>query len=586
MTPDGRVVCANQPYFTRSYMHWGAKGEIFFGGARFKRDHCEPGTGELLPEFVSKITRLRDPQNFNVLRKASTLYDHHFDSGTTANNHIDMESLTLQYSRMEVDRVTLFEYARPINGIASFKREYPVRYDRATMNPGFGEGWPCCPHGERVHQIPTPCCSISTLYYNDFGYHDGAIELGELKNAKHTNYLAHHFGDAAQCGPYLYPEVRELGRIVRCLRTMQLLDVVLEYLSKRTAVALMSSMWAFSCPVHAPENYITVAPERGGTAVKALRINHYLWKRYDQKISYVFPALRVAMLTYMLNNFIWAHCENVKIVGDAETLLERAIHKADKDMRGKATLIHAATDPVVFGSYKATARLHDGARGRGRYAESWKFIMRLCTVPAEVAYEMIARDPFLPHYWGKHRSALLVGIFVEECIAVTHRYHLRDRRWVLCAYPSTAYYIQARFGTWPIAETWDHPHCAMCAMSLVMSREHWKEIAKWANANSVPAGVLTEALLWPDDADKENDERWATAEQGIQPWQDSGNDTDEQEEAGDDEIPELEHPDEVLAQSPTIHPIDLTCDEDEEEASQARGDGSETEDDNSMRDAP
>ncbi len=370
-------------------------------------------------------------------------------------------------------------------------------------------------------------------------------------------------------------ELFDLSRILKGLIVFQIADIIFEYIGRRLAFLLMSSLW------DSPENveYAMKCAYREAPAYSP-----YTPNKTKPRLRYWRPIMRVALLTHEITAWIFRHLENIKIAQNATVAFRRKIVLAkmsllEADDGVDAEMVNGGTGGLwSHGEWRATKELL-----HREYAEAWTFFYHVLTDMKDPIQDFL-KDWDLPCSFrydaGSGRRRLIYSLIEETILS-------RDK----FPFPQTAYERVQRLDL-PFVMT-KRNRCNSCnpcpAESAYMDEiefymssflhsklfdaksfyadAHEDEDARTqrlrevieaeAEADSFRRAhprVIIESTPTPpaecvyeteeDDPWDADDRAWAEALQGQQPEDDPG---------------------EVLAQSPTIDPliIDLTEDDDE-----------------------
>ena len=159
----------------------------------------------------------------------------------------------------------------------------------------------------------------------------------------------------------------------------------MEYLGKRTTLALLSPLYRQSCPRHATQ--LEVAFWLCPTLTKEL---HF------KEIKYMNPAARVAALSYDLNNFCLLHARHQAIV----SLCETAHSKKEKNCRKRISKTpHKLGVYYRSGGEPRERRIvceQGHVRRHNKYFNGWKWLRACVEQPGEVARSLFQECPNIP----------------------------------------------------------------------------------------------------------------------------------------------------------------------------------------------
>lgn len=463
---------------------------------------------------------------------------------------LDFESYRTQLARFEFDRVTLFggfSYADDNEPSGVMPRIMPIVQRLFTAEPK-NDGV-CCRRGVRIPRVAQPCCSTEALYYCETGLCklpgvDDFICLSAYNHSVHSQ--AREKTD------------KSLSWLVKNLLDRKLAHITLEYLGKRMTIMLLAPLWRVDCPRHAPYagNAMSLYGADDGFA-NNLRLKNFLC--YDGapvlRLPWINPVWRVALLSSELNNFVFAHEEEMAILTAAQHSFGQQLAKAFDDVRHiTASLLSDSLnmrDWSDCGKYKNGLHLMQHRKTHSQYFSSWKFIRAVCESPGVVAADLLL-ECTLTHRFkrltARLRRARVVELIRDAVVCASSLYTMDGHSWVLRERTSRdksftqTNMIQDLYGFFPAVHSQKERVSVYCDGCLGTILE-WSEMTAWVEMNR----------LTPDWAE-ERDQEWQT--EARDEWL-----LRLQAEAErNDESTETEFENEVLAQDPD-EVMELTCEE-------------------------
>lgn len=400
---------------------------------------------------------------------------------------------------------------------------------------------PCCENGAVVRRVSVSCCSTDELFFS----------------RNREPIIAGH-------PPYDPPDP-EIGNFLRALISYELADIVFEYLGRRLAFLSMSGLWKHICDEHGDnyqyalrctvrENPVTRVPE----------------------IYYARKLLRAGLLTYELTNFIFIHLENIAVAMRMAVQFKKKLFVSLTSLSRCQKEVNNDRLPgthSTHGKYQAELLAENIRTDHRIYVREWTFIYDIIdNLPRIMERRILPKLIQPPHslkgdhtglrkkMLGKLAEDILVGHKKEvkhpmstEDFILTMNLPTRMRRNGICTFcspcPINAFDFKGVQDFFKSVACLDESY-ANIREGEEPSEEYVQRMREFLSARM-------EAREAEGDDTETDSDLYEEAKRGAQQTEDHAPIDEEYEQP----MEEGEDPGEVLAQSPTIDPIDLTDDE-------------------------